>query len=61
MLAEPFKCGHVCEKPGMDVQVTLHAAMEEDDVRGMYFWLERLAKNPYADDEVRPAVPGEYA
>lgn len=33
--------------------------MEEGDVTDMYVWLERLAKNPYTDDELRPVVPGE--
>ncbi|BDA41918.1 Protein MON2 homolog [Coccomyxa sp. Obi] len=37
---------------------TLHTVMEEGDVTDMYVWLERLAKNPYTDDELRPVVPG---
>lgn len=28
-------------------------------MRDMYIWLERLAKNPYTDDELRPVVPGK--
>jgi hypothetical protein len=39
-------------------QATLNTVIEEDDVRQMYGWLKRLAKNPYADDEARPVVPG---
>lgn len=41
------------------LQGTLHTVMEEGDVTDMYTWLERLAKNPYTDDELRPVVPGE--
>lgn len=41
------------------LQGTLHTVMEEGNVTDMYMWLERLAKNPYTDDELRPLVPGE--
>lgn len=57
---EDGKKQHIPKCNCVVVQATLHAAMEEDDVREMYFWLERLAKNPYADDEVKPAVPGKH-
>ena len=32
--------------------------MEDSDVREMFDWLERLAKNPFADDDATPVVPG---
>jgi hypothetical protein len=39
-------------------QGSLRAVMEEGDVRESYEWLERLARNPYADDDSAVAVPG---
>ena len=39
-------------------QAALRPVMEEGDVRETYEWLERLARNPYADDDATPVVPG---
>lgn len=45
----------------MHVQGVLHGVMEEDDVRALYLWLERLAKNPHTDDEAKSIVAGAQA
>lgn len=39
-------------------QVALWTVMQEDDVRKTYAWLERMARNPYTDDDTSPVVPG---
>ena len=41
------------------LQAVLHGVMEEDDVRSLYLWLERLAKNPHTEDEAKSIVAGE--
>lgn len=40
------------------LQGVLHGVMEEEDVRTLYLWLERLAKNPHTEDEARSIVAG---
>ena len=40
------------------LQGALRGVVLEADVRQSYEWLERLARNPYADDDSAPAVPG---
>ena len=42
------------------MQSVLHGVMEEDDVRALYLWLERLARNPHTEDEARSIVAGVH-
>ena len=42
------------------MQSVLHGVMEEDDVRALYVWLERLARNPHTEDEARSIVAGVH-
>ena len=42
------------------MQSVLHGVMEEEDVRALYLWLERLARNPHTEDEARSIVAGVY-
>lgn len=39
-------------------QAALKPVLRDEDVRGAYVWLLRLARNPYADDDVPMAVQG---
>jgi hypothetical protein len=39
-------------------QAALKPVMGEDDVRGAYVWLQRLACNPYADDDSPVVIHG---
>ena len=48
------------EKLWCMLQAVLHGVMEEDDVRSLYLWLERLAKNPHTEDEAKSIVAGEH-
>lgn len=41
------------------MQAVLHGVMEENDVRALYVWLERLAKNPHTEDEAKSIVAGK--
>ncbi len=41
-----------------DAQAALRDVLEEDDLRELLHWLERLAKNPFSQEDTAPVVPG---
>ena len=47
---------HIC----CMAQAVLHGVMDEEDVRSLYLWLERLAKNPHTENEAKSIVAGKH-
>jgi len=48
----------VCAHARPARQAALKPVMGEDDVRGAYVWLQRLACNPYADNDSPVVIHG---